>query len=179
MFCDCFRSGTVACCSHNLENRYAVVPHRLAMDYMVLFGDWRVSGVWKPGDDDALRRPHDEYAPKWSIDVRRSFNVNVTYDVILWNVGHHSCRDVSRLDATHAALQRAAPRVVFLTTIGLRPCPLTPSVGDVFNTSALSFNRDDFWDHKTHLHGEGNRRLATRMAKLLNLSTYTLLLARR
>ena len=170
MFCDCFRAGH--CCKHAFENRYAVVRNQTRMDYMQLFGDLELKGVWRStGDRNELRRPHHKYAPTWSLPVTRLVETNRTYDIILWNIGYHKCGPVFMLDAVYAALLRVAPTVVFLTTIGISPCRLTPTAGNVLSTSALQFNKSHFWDATTHLHGEPNRRLASAVATWLNLST--------
>ena len=177
MFCDCFRGKT--CCAQVLENRYAVVGDKLKMDYLQLFGDLEVKGVWQAGDPDELRRPHHEYTPKWVYPVTRFKEVNRTYDTILWNVGHHKCGPVSTLDRIHAslsraALSRAAPSVVFLSTIGVSPCPLMPShvhASELIDTRAFRFNASHFWDRKKHLRGEPNRALAAHVATRLRLKS--------
>lgn len=171
MFCDCVRVG---CCRKGVvENRYATVRGN-ALDFFQFFGDMTVKGNWVPGEDDTLRRPHATYSPRWHVHVNNLSDVVAEpYDLAVWNMGHHRCGPAAEFDAVHAALHRVAKRVVFMTTIGLRPCRVTPSRAALFDTAAFHFTRKtNYWD-RMHLNGLENLKLATALWHRLLAPTFS------
>ena len=172
MFCDCVREHP--CCERIIENRYASVG-KYQLTYLQLFGDLNLKGNWLPGFADSMRRPHSKYTYSWQVNaIKKNVSVLGTerYDVLLWNLGHHNCsgRSINDLQQSFVNLAR---RPIFMKTIGVDPCKITPdNAKEIFDTNR-SWKVINFWDQSVHLDGKSNWLLASDLLAQLNIADYS------
>ena len=164
-WCDCVR---VVCCRRTSENWYATTPYG-SFSYLQVYLDQEIRGRWLPGQPDSERLPRHKSKYEWSWSYHMSDFHKVVpgpIDTIVWNIGFHECLNATTLQAIHEQLERRAKRVIFLRTLGWKPCITTPLRSEIFDDYPVA-DPTIFWDTHSHLKGPISHFVATRLLSVL------------